>query len=164
VPQLIVLGFPNMQTADEVAPQLNAMQREGLIELADWARVIRREDGRVDVRQGTSTTGGGAAGGALWGMLFGLIFLMPLAGMVIGGATGALMGKLADYGIDDRFIKDLGKQISPGTSALFLYVNRATTDKVIERLRQYQPTVLRTSLSQDAEDKLRAAMESSAPA
>lgn len=159
VPELIVLGFSEATKADEVVPQLEAMQREGLIELADWARVIRKPDGKLDVRQANSTAGAGAAGGALWGMLFGLLFLMPLAGLAIGAVTGALMGKLADYGIDDKFIKDLGNQITPGSSALFLYVVRATSDKVIERLRPYGPTLLRTSLSADAEERLRGAME-----
>jgi uncharacterized membrane protein len=159
VPELIVLGFPNTEAADQVVPELEAMQRENLLQLADWARVIRREDGKTDIRQGSSTTGAGAAGGALWGMLFGLIFLMPVAGLLIGGVTGALSGKLADYGIDDKFIKDLGKQIQPGTSALFLYVVQATGDKVLERLRPYHPTLLRTSLSEDAEARIRAAME-----
>ena len=163
MPELIVLGFKNSTTADQVIPEVEAMQRENLLQLADWARVIRREDGKVDVRQATSTAGAGAAGGALWGMLFGLLFLMPIPGLAIGAATGAIVGKLADYGIDDKFIKDLGSKIQPGTSALFLYVVQATTDKVIDRLKPYDPEILRTSLSEDAEARLRAAFETEAP-
>ena len=159
MPELIVLGFTDSTTADQVIPEVEALQRENLLALADWARVIRRQDGKIDVRQGTSTTGAGAAGGALWGMLFGLIFLMPIAGLAIGAATGALAGKLADYGIDDKFIKDLGSQIQPGSSALFLYVVSATNDKVIDRLKPYNPTLLRTSLSDEAEAKLREALQ-----
>jgi len=159
VPELIVLGFPTTEAADQVVPELEAMQREGILQLADWARVIKRADGKVDTRQATSTAGVGAAGGALWGMLFGLLFLMPLAGLAIGAATGALVGKLSDYGIDDKFIKDLSNQITPGTSALFLYVQQSTPDKVVERLRPHNPTLLRTSLSEDVEAKLRAALE-----
>jgi uncharacterized membrane protein len=163
MPELIVLSFDRIDTADNVVPEIQAMQREGLLDLADWARVIKRDDGKIDVRQATSTAGTGAAGGALWGLLFGLLFLMPLAGLAIGGITGALLGKLADYGIDDKFIKQVGSQITPGTSALFLYVVRATNDKVIERLKPYQPTLMRTSLSQDAEEKLRAAIQTPTP-
>jgi len=160
VPELFVLGFKDVSTADLVVDELQALQTENLLQLSDWARVIRREDGRVETRQATNTTGAGAAGGALWGMLFGLIFLIPIAGLVIGGITGALMGKLADYGIDDKFIKDLSAQITPGTSALFLYVVQATPDRVVERLAKYQPTLLRTSLSQEQENKLRDALAS----
>jgi uncharacterized membrane protein len=158
--ELIVLGFNDAATADNVVPEIQRLQSEGLLELADWARVIRGFDGKIDVRQGTSTTGIGAAGGALWGMLFGLLFLMPFAGMAIGAATGAIAGKLTDVGIDDKFIKDVGGQLKPGTSALFLYVVQATSDRVTERLKQYNPTVLRTSLSHDAEEQLRASMQS----
>jgi uncharacterized membrane protein len=158
VADLIVLGFSTMSGADDVLPQLDQLQREQLLKLADWARVARHEDGKIEVRQAHNTTAAGAAGGALWGMLIGLIFLMPLAGAVFGGVVGAVSGALTDYGIDDKFIKDLGKQITPGSSALFLYVVSATTDKVMERLSPYHPTLLRTSLSQEAEDRLRAAM------
>ena len=159
MPELAVLGFKDTTTADQVVPELEALQREGLIQLADWARVIRRTDGSIDTRQMTNTTGVGAAGGALWGLLFGLIFFIPIAGALIGAAMGAVMGRLADYGIDDKFIKDVGRQLTPGTSALFLYVNDITTDRVLDRLSRYQPTLIRTSLSKDAEESLRKAME-----
>jgi uncharacterized membrane protein len=164
VPEIIVLGFKDMSRADEVVPQIQKMQGEGLIELADLVRVIRRPDGRIEVRQATSTAGAGAAGGALLGTLVGLLFLMPLAGMALGAVTGAIIGKFADYGIDNKFIKDVSDQVTPGTSALFLYVSRATPDKVIERLKPHEPTVLRTSLSQDAEERLRAAVQIEAQA
>jgi uncharacterized membrane protein len=160
MPELVVLGFKDVTAADKVVDdELKSLQAEGLLKLSDWARVIRRQDGRIDTRQGTNTTGSGAAGGALWGMLFGLIFLIPVAGLVIGGVAGALMGKLADYGIDDKFIKDLGAQITPGSSALFLYVEQSTPDRVIERLAKYQPSLLRTSLTQAQEDQLRGLMQ-----
>jgi uncharacterized membrane protein len=157
--ELVVLGFKDMVTADEAVKELEMMQSENLIALGDWARVIRKADGKIDVKQAVGTASTGAAGGALWGMLIGLLFLIPIAGLVVGAATGALMGKLSDYGIDDKFIKGLSEQIEPGTSALFLQIQDVTTDKVVERMQKYQPTVLRTSLSQEAEDKLRAAME-----
>jgi len=157
--EIVVLGFDDMTTADEAADELQRMQSEGLISLSDWARVIRKPDGKIDVRQAVGTAGTGAAGGALWGMLFGLLFLIPVAGLVIGAATGALMGALSDYGIDDKFIKGLSNQIKPGSSALFLQVERSTTDKVTERQQKYQPTLLRTSLSEEAEAKLKAAVE-----
>jgi len=158
VAELIVLGFADMHTADDVVIRLDGLQREKLLQITDWARVVRYADGKVEVRQGHSTVAAGAGGGALWGMLLGLIFLMPLAGAVVGGVTGALVGKLTDYGIDDKFIHDLGAQIQPGTSALFLYVTSATTDKVADRLRDLKPTLLHTSLTTDAETKLREAL------
>jgi len=69
---------------------------------------------------------------------------------------------LADYGINDDFIKSLGSTIEPNTSALFLLVRKAVEDKVVPRLAQYQATVLRTSLSAEQEDKLKAALSKTA--
>jgi uncharacterized membrane protein len=156
---LIVLGFKDTNKADEVIPQVQAMISESYIEVADWARVIRREDGKIDVRQAQNLPGESAVAGALLGMLIGLLFLMPLAGLLAGGATGAVLGHFSDLGIDDTFITDVGRHITPGSSALFLYVTRLTEDRFIERLRPYEPTVLRTSLSHDAENRLRASIE-----
>jgi uncharacterized membrane protein len=158
VPELIVLGFKDMTTADEAVAELDLMQKEALISVADWARVIRRQDGKVDIKQAHSPAAAGALGGTFWGLLFGLIFFVPLFGAVIGAAMGAMTGALTDVGIDDKMIKSLGKQIVPGSSALFIYVIQATGDKVTERMSRYQPEVLRTSMSHDAEEKLRQAL------
>ena len=150
-----MLGFKDMTTADEAIIELDQMQKEALISIADWARVIHRQDGKIDIRQAHSPVAAGALGGTFWGLLFGLIFFVPVFGAVIGAALGAMTGALSDVGIDDKMIKSLGKQIVPGSSALFIYVIEATGDKVTERMRQYEPEVLRTSLSHDAEEKLR---------
>jgi uncharacterized membrane protein len=62
---LIVLGFKDTSKADEVIPQVQAMISESSIEVADWARVIRREDGKIDVRQAQNLPGESAVAGAL---------------------------------------------------------------------------------------------------
>jgi uncharacterized membrane protein len=155
VADLIVLAFKHPETADLAVAELEQMQKEALISIADWARVIRRPDGKVDIRQGSHPAAAGALGGTFWGLLFGLIFFVPLFGAAVGAAAGALAGALTDVGIDDKMIKDLGQQIAPGTSALFVYVTEATGDKVTKRLQRYEPQVLRTSLAHDAEERLR---------
>ena len=40
-------------------------------------------------------------------MLFGLLFFIPFLGIAVGAAMGALSGKFADYGINDKFIKEV---------------------------------------------------------
>ena len=79
-------------------------------------------------------------------MLFGLIFFVPLLGLAIGAASGALFGSLADVGISDSFIKSVRDQVTPGTSALFLLSSDAVIDRVKEefpsqrrRADQHQP-------------------------
>ena len=94
------------------------------IELDDLVIVERRGDGKVKLHQ-PSLAGAGAAGGALWGGLIGLIFLMPLFGMAIGAASGAAAGALADTGVDDKFMKELGTQMTPGSAAVIVLVSGA---------------------------------------
>jgi uncharacterized membrane protein len=63
---------------------------------------------------------------------------------------------LTDTGVDDKFIKEVGENIEPGHSALFLLVADATPDKVLDGLTDFNPKVYQTSLSEEDEAKLRA--------
>ncbi|MGH8072177.1 MAG: DUF1269 domain-containing protein [Candidatus Entotheonellia bacterium] len=164
---LIVVGFKGEDTADQVLNKLAALQREHLIDLEDACVVVRDQNGEVRLKQAVGLVGAGAltggTWGAMWGTLIGLLFLNPLAGLLSGAAfgagAGALSGALADYGIEDEFIRSLGATIQPGSSALFVLVRRATPDKVLPELRQFQGTVLRTSLSNEQEERLKQALQ-----
>jgi uncharacterized membrane protein len=154
---LIVFAFETEEGAGEMRDALIKLQKQQLIELEDAAVVIRKQDGKVKVKQVASLAGAGALGGAFWGMLIGLLFWAPWLGLAIGAVTGAVAGGLTDIGVDDKFIKEVGETIEPGHSALFLLVRKATGDKVIEQVKDYNPTVLQTSLSEEQEAKLREA-------
>ena len=67
-------------------------------------------------------------------------------------------GLLSDYGIPDQFIKDLGSTITRGTSAIFLLIRNADQNKLLVGFSQYEGTILKTSLSKEQEEKLRAAL------
>jgi len=158
---LIVLAFENETDAELMRDDLLKMQKEHLIGLEDAAVAVRHKDGKTKIKQAQNLAGAGALGGAFWGLLIGLIFLVPLFGLVVGAAAGALVGKYQDIGVDDKFIKEVGNTIQPGTSALFLLVREATPDKVMDGLKKYKNVkVLKTSLSTEQEEKLRHAFAS----
>ena len=167
---LVVLGFDGIHTADEVLNKLRSMQKEYLIDLEDACVVEREKSGKVYIKQAVNLTAIGAATGgsrgALWGAIVGLLFLNPLAGMAIGAVTGAgvgaLSGSLSDYGISDDFVKKLGQTIPEGSSALFILFKRVNEDKVLPELESYKPRVLRTSLSNDDEKRLKAELSKAA--
>jgi uncharacterized membrane protein len=152
---LIVLAFDSEDGALNLRDKLLSMQKERIIELADAAVVVRGQDGKPKVKQLHSLVGAGALGGAFWGMLIGLLFFMPWLGMAAGALGGAIGGKFTDVGVDDKFIKDVGNTIKPGHSALFLLVVSATADKVLDELAGTEATVLKSSLSNEQEAKLR---------
>jgi uncharacterized membrane protein len=156
--KFVVLAFDTQDGATRMGGQIERMQKSQIISLEDAAVVERSPDGKPKVKQMHSLVGAGAFGGAFWGMLIGLLFFAPWLGLAIGAISGALAGKFSDIGIDDKFIKDVADTIKPGNSALFLLVRDATPDRVIEELRGTQGvTVISTSLSREAEEKLREA-------
>jgi len=164
---LVVASFKGEDTADQVLNKLREMQKEYLIDLEDACVVVRTKDGKVRLKQAINLVSAAAVGGAAWGGLFGslvgLLFLNPLAGMVtgvaLGAGAGALSGALADYGINDDFIRSLGQTIEPGSSALFILVRRVILDKVLPELRPFGGKILKTSLSTEQEKRLKAAIE-----
>ena len=154
---LIVFAFETEDGAFKMRDELISLQKQQLVELEDAAVCVRRQDGKVKVKQVTSLTGAGALGGAFWGMLIGLLFFAPWLGLAVGAVTGALAGKLTDIGVDDNFIKEVGETIEPGHSALFILVRKATPDKVMDDLKKFNPTILQTSLSEEQETQMKEA-------
>lgn len=154
---LIVLAFDNESSAFMMRDKLLQLQKQQVITLSDAAIVIRDKKGKPKVKQLQSLVGAGAMGGAFWGMLIGLLFFAPWLGLAAGALGGALSGKFADIGVDDRFIKEVGETIQPGHAALFLLVEKVTADKVLPELASFNATVLQTSLSNENEAKLREA-------
>lgn len=155
---LFVVGFNDLATATAVRDRMLQLQKEQLVELDDIV-VVENRDGKIKLHQGRSMAGVGATGGALWGGLIGLLFLAPLLGMAVGAGMGAVAGKLTDLGVDDNFMKDLGANLAPGRAAVFALVRKSTRDKVIAELAGYDGTLLHSSLSAEAEQHLKDAME-----
>jgi len=123
--------------------------------------VTKDEKGKVKLHQAVNLTAAGAVGGGFWGMLIGMSFLNPLLGMAAGAGAGALSRAISDIGVDDKMMKEMASSFTPGSSALFVLVRKATADKVLEGLKPFagKGKVLRTSLSKDSEESLRAVLE-----
>jgi uncharacterized membrane protein len=169
---LIVVSFKSEDMADQALNKLQALQKEYVVELEDAVVAVRDTNGKVHLKQAVNMAGIGAASGAAWGGLFGVLvgvlFLNPLVGFAtgaaIGAGTGALSGALADYGINDDFIKSMAKEFTPGTSGLFILARRMNFDKALPELKAFGGKVLKTSLSNGEEERLRHALEGLTPA
>jgi uncharacterized membrane protein len=155
---LIAIGYPDETTADAAADEARRLARDLIIEPDAIASIARDKDGRYHVHTSHHAVGGGATWGMFWGLLFGLLFFIPVFGMAVGAGLGALMGKVTKTGIDREFEDQVRGMIQPGTSALFLMVEKVTPDKAIEAMSKYGGTVLKTSLSKDGEKELQEAL------
>ena len=153
---LVAIAYKDVPTAQQVASNLGEAVKAHEIELDDIVVVERKGDGNVKLHQ-PSLAGAGAVGGALWGGLIGLIFFMPLFGMALGAAAGAAGGALADAGVDDKFMKQLGEELTPGSAALILLIRKVSVDKILPKV-QIPGTVIQTSLSDENEQALQDAL------
>jgi uncharacterized membrane protein len=68
------------------------------------------------------------------------------------------MGKVEKTGLDNEFQNQVRDMLQPGTSALFMVVEKVTPDKAIDALRPFGGTVLKSSLSKNAERELQKAL------
>lgn len=154
----VVIDYESEVKAEEVRLALLKLEKEYLIDLADAVVVVRDDKGKLRLRQMYNLTATGALGGGFWGALVGLIFLNPLFGFAVGAAAGAVSGALRDVGIDDNFMKMLGDTLKPGTAALCVLIRDMTPDKVLDEIRQYGGTLIKTNLCHENEAKLREAL------
>ncbi|HEX3807025.1 MAG TPA: DUF1269 domain-containing protein [Gaiellaceae bacterium] len=156
--ELIVIGYPDEETAKKVLDKAVALQKDYLIDLEEAAVVVRDPKGKLHVTTTDHLTEAGALGGIFWGALIGLIFLAPLFGAALGGLYGAVFGKLGDLGLKESFKRQVGELLQPGTSAIMFVARKMTPDKVLEELAPYGGTVLRSSLDHEAEEHLQEAL------
>jgi uncharacterized membrane protein len=157
VSDLIVIGYPDEDTAQRVYGELLSLQNQYLVDLEDAAIIRRDRQGRLHVTTPAHhAVAWGSLSGMFWGVLIGLLFLFPLAPLVgvAGGLMGAALGAASDLGIKDDFKQRVQDTLQPGTSAIIVLVRKVTVDKFLEALRPYGGTVIQTSLPHDAEQQL----------
>jgi uncharacterized membrane protein len=157
VSDLIVIGYPDEKTAQNVWEELVKLERDYLVDLEDAAVIRRDQKGKLHITTPAHhAVAWGSFSGLFWGVLLGLLFLFPLAPLVgvAGGMMGAALGAAENLGIKDDFKQRVQDMLEPGTSAILVILRTATYDKFVEALRPYGGTILRTSLPHEAEQQL----------
>lgn len=166
--ELMAVGFVGKHRAAEVLGQIQDLDDQGLVDLADAVAVYRTKDGRLRLDQSVQPTSkaGGAIGGLMGALLGGLLAAPFTAGVsaatavsVVGagavglGSIGAVAGAVdaedwkATWGVPEDFVKQVGGMVQPGDSAVLAMMRASDPNTVIERFRGYGGTVLRTSLT-----------------
>jgi len=158
---LNVLAFKNEAQAFQVLDALVKLEHESLCEIIDAVVVTRDSSGKVKLHQSVGGTAAFTAAGSVAGMIMGALVLNPLFGSLAGAASGAAIGALVDLGISDRFMKDLGATLTPGTSALCLLGSKGQLDELGKRLGPLlrSCTILQTTVAKDREAEIRKMLE-----
>jgi len=154
--ELIVIGYDNQATATKAYNQVLGLNKDFVVTLTGLALVTVDAEGKSHVETPQKIVGVSAASGALWGMLIGLLFFVPGIGLIVGGAMGALFGKLSKTGINDRFRSQVQEMLHPGSAAVVIMASKITEDKFADAMGPFGGKLLKTSLSEQDEKELAA--------
>ncbi len=160
--ELIVAAFQDEKAADEALKELKKAKKEHVIAIQDAAVLRMDQKGKVHIKEVHDVGGGkGAVAGGLLGV--GIALLAGPAGIVVAGATGALVGGLAakklDFGLDNERLKTLGSGLKPGTSAIVAIIEHVWVDQLEAELAEAGADVLTEVLSEDIQEQLEAGRE-----
>ncbi|HTP11562.1 MAG TPA: DUF1269 domain-containing protein [Anaerolineae bacterium] len=156
---LVVVLYDDQFRAKEVMKELKTLKENKQLEVDDAAYVSKDNAGHFHIHQEHSLTKSGAVAGGLGGVVAGLLFTIPVAGLAVGAAAGAIAGKAQDYGIDDKMIKAINDDMRLNTSAIFLLVHDVNRDAVLPIFTKYGGKVMQTTVSAEDEAKLQAMLD-----
>jgi uncharacterized membrane protein len=159
--EMIVVAFDNENEADRVLDSLREMQSMAILDLKNAAVIVRGSSGEVRIKETSDfDTKQGALGGAAAGAVLGLLGGGFLRGALLGAAGGAAAGKFIDLGLEDDFLKEIGDNLGPGTSAVVALVDFEQVDQAMEELDKFEGgRILRHTLKADVYTKLSEAVE-----
>ena len=157
---LTVIIFDDPDQAGQLKESLKKQQKQGLVKIDDTAVIVKDADGKAHIDQqilDTGTKRGAVAGSVIGLVLMGLF--APVLGIAGGALIGGILGKTADKGISDKFVKDVSNELKPNTSALFVMTEDANAAAVAGLLRQYHGKIYQTTLPSDVEEELQNALD-----
>jgi uncharacterized membrane protein len=146
MPGLIVIGYADQGVAEDARRSVQELEDELAIRADQVSSISRDVEGRYHAHTSHGRTPGrGAAWSALWEPLFGLLFL----------SVRAALGDLGETGLGDAFQERVRGLIKPGTSALFMMVERPRPDRAVAALEHYGGTVIEAPLSSEELERLK---------
>ena len=132
------------------------MEGEGLLEMDETAVIVKKRDGTIRVTQDIDTVAKGQSIGHMVGLVAGAITgAMPF--ILAGTLGGRLLGRLRDHGITNTFVKDVTKELQPGTSVLIVlgHSDAVRRQRILDRVRDRKPVILESDLPVDLEEELK---------
>jgi uncharacterized membrane protein len=159
--KLIALVFDDPYKADEAHAALKRLAGEGLLETDETAVIVRTADGKTTASQAENVVKKDRKIGHVVGLVAAAVTgTVPL--IMAATVAGALIGKITDHGITNKFVKQVQDELQPGTSALVV-LGRSDPErrqKVIDGLKKFNPKVLSSDLPLELEYELQQALRS----
>jgi uncharacterized membrane protein len=156
---IVVITFDDENQAESVLKSLKSLEHRDKLRINDAAVIVKNAEGKVHIKNMTEV---GVKVGAVTGGFLGLLIgglLFPIAGLALGIAGGALVGKTFETGVDKKFINEVKNSLQPGTSGILFIVGREDADLLIAALEPYNGKLYQTSFDSDVEAELRKSLK-----
>jgi uncharacterized membrane protein len=153
--KILVVVFDSESKAYEGSLALQELQNEGSINLYAKAVIARDANGKVAVKQSGDMGPVGTAVGLLTGSLLGL--LGGPVGVAVGvslGTTGGMLYDLAQLGVSEDYLDEVGKSLLPGKAAVVAEVWENWTLPVDTKMETLGGVVFRTTRMDVLDDQL----------
>jgi uncharacterized membrane protein len=146
---LVAVEYANQESAERALAIVRDLNDEDALAVHDAAVVVKRDDGRVELRQSHELAAGeAAAGGGSIGILLGLAVAIPVAGALVGVAAGLGFAAL-DKGISNKRMRELGETLAPGQAVLFALVGDVDWDLLASHLAPAGGELVTSEVSDD---------------
>ncbi len=153
--KIVVVVFDSESKAYEGSLALQELQNEGSINLYAKAVIARDANGEVTVKQEGDMGPVGTAVGLLTGSLIGL--LGGPVGVAIGvsmGTTGGMLYDLAQLGVGEDYLNEVGKSLLPGKAAVVAEVLENWTLPLDTKMEALGGVVFRRSRVEVVDDQI----------
>jgi uncharacterized membrane protein/sporulation protein YlmC with PRC-barrel domain len=145
--ELVSVVFNESAEADralDLAREVDKQMSVAVVRKGFDGNITSHEPGDPSTR--TAVVAGVVVGGVL-SLVGGPLGLLTAG--AVGGAAGGLVGHAVDRGVPDRYVRDLGRALRPGSSALVVLVPQRTEAALLEKLAPLDGRVLRLALTDE---------------
>jgi uncharacterized membrane protein len=158
---VLAIGYPDEGTAARAAEEVRHLRTELGVEPDAVAVIARTAQGEYRATTSHHPVEHGGSWGMFWGLLFGLLFFAPVFGSGVGLDLGGVFAKIEKGGINRAFQQQARDMVTPGTSALFLFIGTTDPGRALALLSNFGGHVLEVSLSDEQETRLQRAVHGS---
>ena len=143
-----VWKFETPGGAAHAAEMLERAEQDKLVTIVDTA-VVSWPEGAAhpSTKHGHHSTRRSAAWGAFWGLLVGALVTIPVLGVAAGAGLGALAKATERLGITEEQLMAIGREITEGSSALFVVTEAGDLDRLGERFIGIEMKLIETNLT-----------------
>lgn len=155
---LLAILYPHERVADTVLGSVENLVSAGHLDIEDACVVLKDKKGKVHLHQEKEMSVMGAVTGFALGTFLGWFVWLPYLG-IPGAILGAMAGKISDRGIDDNYMKDLGEEMTPESSALFVLLRSSSVESALQALAPHGGRIFHTSLAPEQEAEAKAKLQ-----